>query len=175
MLIEAIRTLYSYNQLATERVLGVAEQLTADQWLAPQTAGRGSMRDTLVHLVSAQRGWLSAWGGALPPQEAARAQVTPADFPDVAAVRSFFRTVDGATQAFLKDLTDARLEEVVTRRRTAGGESRYPLWQMTLHVANHGTQHRSEVAAMLTAFGHSPGDLDLLRFVPSAEPGRSNP
>ena len=35
---------------------------------------------------------------------------------------------------------------------------------MMLHVANHGTQHRSEVAAMLTGFGHSPGDLDVLGF-----------
>jgi uncharacterized damage-inducible protein DinB len=35
---------------------------------------------------------------------------------------------------------------------------------MMLHVANHGTQHRAEVAAMLTAAGRSPGDLDLLAY-----------
>jgi len=38
---------------------------------------------------------------------------------------------------------------------------------MLLHVANHGTQHRSEVAAMLTAFRYSPGELDFVRLVPS--------
>jgi uncharacterized damage-inducible protein DinB len=36
---------------------------------------------------------------------------------------------------------------------------------MMLHVANHGTQHRSEVAAMLTGFDQSPGSLDLLDYL----------
>jgi uncharacterized damage-inducible protein DinB len=33
-----------------------------------------------------------------------------------------------------------------------------------LHVANHSTQHRSEAAAMMTVFGHSPGYLDLMGY-----------
>jgi uncharacterized damage-inducible protein DinB len=34
-----------------------------------------------------------------------------------------------------------------------------------LHQANHATQHRSEVAAMLTQFGQSPGWLDLIFYL----------
>lgn len=33
---------------------------------------------------------------------------------------------------------------------------------MMLHVANHGPRRRGEVVALLTGFGHSPGNLDLM-------------
>ena len=39
-----------------------------------------------------------------------------------------------------------------------------PMWQLLAHVINHGTQHRSEAAALLTAEGRSPGDLDMVFF-----------
>ena len=44
MLIDALQTYYHYNRVTTDRVLDTAEKLTQDQWLAPQTAGRGSIR-----------------------------------------------------------------------------------------------------------------------------------
>jgi len=39
------------------------------------------------------------------------------------------------------------------------------LWHCLWHVVNHGTQHRSEAAALLTRFNQSPGDLDFTVFM----------
>lgn len=166
-MIQALQTAYEFNRKATERVLDTAEGLTKEQWLAAQTAGRGSIRDTLVHLAGGMRVWLTTWGGALPPEEAARKTVDPEDFPDVAAVRAYFRLIDGAVQAYVKDLKLEMLDEVHTRTFSTGTVQRLPLWQMMLSVTYHSMQHRSEVAAMLTAFDHSPGELGFTTFLPS--------
>lgn len=164
MLAEAVRTLYGYDRWAMERVLVAAERLTPEQWLAPGGAGRGSVRDTLVHLIGAQRRWLSWWDGSLPAEQASTQQFATADFPDVAAVRAAWERLERQTQAFVAALSDDDVARVYAQTLPNGQEWRMPLWRMMLHVANHGTQHRSEVAAMLTSYGHSPGDLDLLSY-----------
>jgi uncharacterized damage-inducible protein DinB len=39
------------------------------------------------------------------------------------------------------------------------------VWQTIFHVINHGTQHRSEAATILTGYGRSPGELDFDLFL----------
>lgn len=164
MNLEIIRALYGYNHWATEIVLDAAEKLTPEQWLTDGGAGRGSIRDTLVHLIGGQKRWLAWWDGSLSVEESVRLQLNLADFPDLPAVRAAWATVDQATQAFVSQLTEADLPRIYSRTMPDGGIVRFPLWQMLLQVANHGTQHRSEIAAMLTSHGHSPGELDILRY-----------
>jgi uncharacterized damage-inducible protein DinB len=165
MLADAIRTLYDYNGWANGRVLDTAAKLSPEQLLAPQTAGQGSIRDTLVHTVSALRGWLSWWDGSWPPERGPRPGLKPQDFSDVAAIRAGAAEVEAQIGPFLRGLDDAALARTYSRKRPDGSQFEATLWQMMLHVANHGTQHRSEVAAMLTAAGHSPGNLDLTVYL----------
>lgn len=46
----------------------------------------------------------------------------------------------------------------------ASTDEEIPTWQLLAHVMNHGTQHRSEVAVLLSAAGRSPGNLDMVFF-----------
>lgn len=165
MFAEALRRLYRYNTWATERILDTATSLTSEQLLAPGGAGHGSIRDTLVHLIGTHRGWLSWWDGSLSAEAAYNRRLDAAEYPDVAALRRVWAEVAQQTEAFVAGLKDEDPERLYGFDLPNGQRWEMPLWGMMQHVVNHGTQHRAEVAAMLTGFGHSPGDLDLLFYL----------
>ena len=165
MLSETLRTVYGYDRAANEQILDTAAELTLEQWLAPGSAGQGSVRDTLLHVLTAHGNWLGLCDRSLTADQAFAQQLDPADYPNVAAVRALWRRIDAASQAFLGRLDEA--EAASQRGGTfpwSGEQFSQPVWAILLHVANHSTQHRSEAAAMMTAFGRSPGYLDLMGF-----------
>lgn len=164
MFADALRTLYAYNSWATTQVLDRAGQLRPDQLDAADGQGR-SLRDTLIHLMDAHRGWLSWWDGSKSAEAAYADRLDPAALPDVAALRALWAAIDRQTQAFVGSLTDADPGRIYAFDLPNGQRQELTLWGMMLHIANHGTQHRSEAAAMLTRLGHSPGDLDLIFFM----------
>jgi uncharacterized damage-inducible protein DinB len=167
MLIDGLRVFYAYGGWATRRLLDTCAGLPPEQWLAPGNAGRGSVRDTLVHIVGAQTGWLAFWQGKLEPGLPQLPLLNPSDYPDVESVRAAWSEAERATGQFLDGLSPEDLERVHVRTYPGGRTYPFKLWQMLLHVANHGTYHRSEVAAMLTNYGRSPGDLDMSLYLRS--------
>ena len=66
---------------------------------------------------------------------------------------------------YLTSLGDEDLANFVRYTTDSGQKRERVLWHCLLHVVNHGTQHRSEAAAILTSYGHSPGDLDFTLFL----------
>lgn len=161
---EMLRTMYDYNDWAMTRVFNAADELSQEQLDMAGTAGHGSILQTLLHLIDTQRGWLSWWDGSKSAAEAISSGVDPADYPDVASLRALWADVFAQTTTFTSALKDEDATRVYTTETPDGQTLTFILWQMMYHVANHGTLHRSEVAAMLTDFGHSPGNLDPLYY-----------
>jgi uncharacterized damage-inducible protein DinB len=160
MKIDWLRTLYAYSRWANDRVLETAAALSPDELTRPGGVGYGSVRDILVHTMTAQWIWLSRWQGVSPT-----GFWNPADFPDLAAIRTRWHELEEETAAFLAGLDADRIMGEVVYASTRGAPRRQPLWQLLLHQANHATQHRSEAAYLLTQLGRSPGDLDLLAYL----------
>ena len=158
-MLEAIRTLYAYSDWANTRILETAAQLTAEQYTAVSD-GSDSIRDTLVHTASVQWLWLERWRDNSP-----RELWDPAEFHDLAALRTRWAEVEEATSAYIATLRESDLARVVSYVNFQDETWAYTLWQLLLHQVNHATQHRSEAALLLTRLGYSPGWLDLLVFV----------
>jgi uncharacterized damage-inducible protein DinB len=82
------------------------------------------------------------------------------DFPTLAALRARWEEEQQQMRAFLASLSDADLERVARYADTRGVSQQTPVGQALMHLVLHGMQHRSESAAMLTAYGQSPGWID---------------
>jgi len=67
--------------------------------------------------------------------------------------------------AFVHILTDETLNGHFDYTSTEGTPDKRIFWHAIAHLVNHGTQHRSEAALMLTNFGHSPEEVDLIYFL----------
>ena len=80
------------------------------------------------------------------------------------SIREAFDASNADLRDFLGNLTDDQLDAVLAYADSADTPYERVLWQLMLHVANHGSYHRAETAMALTAMGHSPGDLDYSYF-----------
>ena len=54
------------------------------------------------------------------------------------------------------------IDRIFERGFPDGSSNKRVRWDILFHVINHGTQHRSEVATMLTKLGHSHVDMEIL-------------
>jgi len=155
-----ILTLYDYNYWANARVLKAAANVTPDQFVVPFNLSHDSLRGALVHVLAAEMVWRlrcqeSISPGALPAEN---------EFSSLEMLRARWAAEEGAMRSFLASLTDERLTQKIQYITTKGVPFENVLWHLLAHVVNHGTQFRSEAAIALTAYGQSPGDLDLLFF-----------
>ena len=86
-------------------------------------------------------------------------------FPTLDSLREFWNEEEQAMRAYLAGLTDDDINGTVRYKTTKRVSHQNPLWHLLAHVVNHGTQFRGEAAVALTAYGQSPGDLDLIFFL----------
>ena len=155
-----ILTLYKYNQWANAKIFNAAANITQEQFLAPASFPHGGLRGTLVHALFAEWIWRKRWEGTSPTN-----RLKPDEFPTVESLRSRWAEEEKQLMDFVDHLTDEKLNSPVSYTNTSGKPFTRTLWHMMAHLVNHGTQHRTEAAAILTDLGHSPGDIDLIFFL----------
>lgn len=155
-----IATFVDYNYWANHKVIDAAVALTTEQFLAPGRLSFGSVRGTLLHVLFAEDTWRQRIESA-----GQRSQLQGADFPDAAALRAHWATEEAALRRLVRGATPERLAAPISYTSLDGSARSTPMWQILLHVVNHGTQFRGEAGVLLTELGHSPGDLDFIQYV----------
>src|SRR3954452_4902854 len=156
MRVRDLQALYDYHYWANGRILDTATRVTNEQFAAPAPVPSGSLRGTLIHTIGAERTWLARWESRPPVPRAQDDQSAT-----VASLTALWGETETALRAYLASLDDDALDRAHCYTRSGGQTLTKSLWQTLVHVVNHGTQHRSEAAMLLTMYGASPGDLDL--------------
>lgn len=150
MTTDDIRDLFAFDRWATDRVLAALDGVDDATWTATQVVDERGLGGILVHHLGASQRWRH---GLAEDGVESRPEKEPLPSPTglIAAWQAEWTAVD----AWLAGIDDAWL---------AREDEGVRFWQMLAHVVNHGTQHRSEAAAILTQAGRSPGDLDMIDF-----------
>jgi uncharacterized damage-inducible protein DinB len=169
MTVDDLTTLFDYSYWANGRLSGVLSQLAPAQFTHPVAGSYGSIRNTMVHMLSAEWGWLERCGGT-PRGPALEAQ----DYPTVESLFDRWKYVEARVREFLSTLQDEDLERPVEFAIGGGPRQSMALGQLLHHAAIHGVHHRGQVALLLRALGHVPGNFDILLYYPERSVVASN-
>jgi uncharacterized damage-inducible protein DinB len=156
--VEAFRTLYDYhiseNRKIWDRHLA---NLSEELWTQPLGYSKGSLRTQIAHLISVDHIWFLDLGAPMPEEELD--QDNPGK--DRPALRAYWDQVEQAMRSYISTLS----EEALTSKPLQGEDAGLAVWQVLLHVANHGTDHRAQILRALHDAGEKTGPQDLVFYL----------
>ena len=154
------QVILKYHFHTTTHLLDCAAQLSQEQFGHDPGYSRGSLHQIFYHIMRADHNWRRGLesGKRLPPL------ISLEDFPDIDSLRAGFSQEQALWQALLDGLSDEQVDGSISMSKPDGEEKDFPYYRILQHVILHGMQHHSEIAALLTQFGHSPGNIDFIFY-----------
>jgi uncharacterized damage-inducible protein DinB len=153
----AFRQLFDYHFAENRKIWDrYVSSLSDEQFTQHAGYSRGSVRDQILHLISCDTVWFSGLRGVEIPEDLA-----PADFPDRASIRTHWDSVEQNMRDYLAELRDDMLFD----QPLEGEDKELILWQVLLHVVNHGTDHRAQILRLLNDLGVETTYQDYIFYV----------
>ena len=133
-----LQRLLAYHGWAYARLLGELASLDEAQYRAPFGLFFGSIHATLNHLAVAGR----------------------------TALENYLEAGVAAWRDHLEGLVDVELLAPLAYRNMAGEPQQRSRLEIVTHLVNHGTHHRGQISAALTALGRPAPVLDYIYALP---------
>lgn len=159
MTVKDLRTQFDYAYWANAKLFETSSKLTAEQFTQAVAGSYGSIRNTLVHMMSTEWGWMERSGGFKRGPK-----LRAADFPTFAAVLETWAQVESHLRQFLDSLQDKDLDRTVQFAIDDGPTRTLSVGEMMHHAAIHGVHHRGQLALLLRSLGYVSGDFDMLFY-----------
>lgn len=159
--ISAIKKMYIYHFALHRKVWDKCiETLTDEQFITDLDYSKGSIRNQCVHLIGVDERWFARIQGVpLPDFPTNEAHTTKA------SVRARWDEAEKSIMAYLNTLTDADLIRILSYDMPhRGGMKTNQVWEILVHVVNHGTDHRAQILAMLHQMGAPTLEQDMMLY-----------
>ena len=155
-----IKRLYDYNRWANDRVLESLLPIGQEVFTSNKQASHGSIRGIIAHIAAAEWIWLERWKGSSP---AGLLPESESETFEIAAQR--LRKIDDDLQEFTSRLTQEDLDGSRGYKTTEGKPYSNVLSDMLLHLANHSSYHRGQIATLLRQSRAVPQSTDFILFI----------
>ena len=156
---DSLLLLLDYHYWARDRMLESVSALPQSDYVRPLGGSFASIRDTVVHLYSAEWIWMERWKG-ISPTKALDVEA----FPDAASVSVAWRTLEQTVRAYVDGLEGDRAGERIRYRNLAGKEGESSRWSMIQHVVNHASYHRGQITTLVRQVGGQAAGQDLIAY-----------
>ena len=144
-----------------------AAALSAEQFKRDLGGSFRSVRDTLVHIISGEWGWLAYWKEPTPDaafvadlRKRRDTLFHPEGFPNAATVQRKWTEIEKEQVEFVNSVTNEALGKMLSFRT-----KQISLAHLMQHLANHSTYHRGQVALMMRQLGAEPVVTDFHVFL----------
>lgn len=155
-------TLARYNAWATERLLAAIAPLSDADYRRDFGLFFRSIHGTLNHLLVGEHLlWLRRFADGVSPSVALDTEVES----DRAALAQRLRDGVARWEPLIRSWPAERFTFTLRYTTTRGQPAALPFAATLSHVFNHGTHHRGQITAALTALGQPAPELDLVYFL----------
>jgi len=157
--LDVLRSHLDYAAWASRRLVEAGAALSEEELTRDFRTADRSVLGTLVHIYAADRIWMGRIQGNPParfidPERDMHLTVLENDWPQL-----HLRWREWAAAQ-----TDDSILRKAVYKDLKGNPYETPLWQIVLHLVNHGTHHRGQVSGFLRTMGRTPPVLDLIAF-----------
>jgi uncharacterized damage-inducible protein DinB len=159
MTVQDLEALYDYNYWANRKLFEVMSQLKPEEFTRSVAGSYGSVRNTLVHVMSAEWGWLDRCGG-----HPRGARLKSEDYPTLESLTTAWAKIESYVDEFLSALKDEDLKREVQYSPDGVAKRTMAIGDMLEHSVVHGAHHRGQVALLLRLLGYTPGNFDLIFY-----------
>jgi uncharacterized damage-inducible protein DinB len=154
-LLEAVRMFVQYSCDANRQLWESVMRLSDEQFVAETAHSHGSIRNLMVHISFTEAGWLAGLKGEM---DTRRSRPPFSAYTTRAEAFALWEEKTRTLLDYVAGLDEATLQSTPP-------EMNLTVWQVLLHLVNHGTDHRSQVLRALHDLGAPTFEQDFIFYV----------